>query len=322
MPREGPASGRRATDGQVAGVIAVPAGFAADVARREGEAGRRWLDGLPAQVAACCAAWGLRLDGAPMHGGLSLVVPVRRGEERAVLKLVWAEGDAAHEALALGAWGGRGAVRLLAAAPGRRALLLERLDHTRTLAAAPAGEAFAVVGGLLRRLAVPAPPAAPRLAAVAAELAAGLPGRWERAGRPMDRRLVDAACALVAELGGGAGELLIHADLHDANVLAGARESPDGERATQWLAIDPKVVAGEPAFGAAPPLWRRVDAMAGPAELAARLDALCAAAAIDPWRARAWSLVRCLDYWLWGLSVGLTEDPARCARVLGWLGWR
>jgi hypothetical protein len=25
--------------------------------------------------------------------------------------------------------------------------------------------------------------------------------------------------------------------------------------------------------------------------------------------------VRSVDYWLWGLSVGLTEDPARCARV-------
>ena len=26
--------------------------------------------------------------------------------------------------------------------------------------------------------------------------------------------------------------------------------------------------------------------------------------------------MRCVDYWLWGLSVGLTEDPVRCARIV------
>jgi streptomycin 6-kinase len=86
--------------------------------------------------------------------------------------------------------------------------------------------------------------------------------------------------------------------------------------------IDPKVVAGEPAFGVAPLLWRRIDTMTGPAELAAYLDTLCAVAVLDPERVRAWSVVRCVDYWLWELSVGLTEDPLRCARVVDWLGWR
>jgi streptomycin 6-kinase len=232
-------------------MITVPPAFVADVVRREGEAGRRWLDSLPAQVASCFLDWGLALDGAPMHGGLSLVVPVRRGGEPAALKLVWTEADAAQEALALAAWGGQGAVRLFQAEPERRALLLERLDPTRTLGALPNGEAFQVAGGLLRRLAVPAPARVPRLADVAVELAAALPRRWERAGRPMDSHLVDAACSFADELGPGAGELLIHTDLHDANILAGQREP--------WLAIDPKVVAGEPAFGVAPLLWRRID---------------------------------------------------------------
>jgi streptomycin 6-kinase len=303
-------------------MITVPPAFAADVVQREGKAGRHWLDSLPAEVTSCCAHWGLTLDGAPMHGGLSLVVPVRRDEGsqdeaqplRAVLKLVWAEADAAQEALALAVWGGRGAVRLFKAEPERRALLLERLDHRRTLGVVSSGEAFAVAGGLLRRLAVPAPAGVPRLADVAAELAAALPERWERAGRPMGQRLIEAACTLARELGPGAGERLIHTDLHDDNILAGVRDP--------WLAIDPKVVAGEPAFGVAPLLWRRVDTIDGPAELASHLRTLCAAAALDPERVRAWSLLRCLDYWLWGLSVGLTEDPLRCARVVGWLGWR
>lgn len=303
-------------------MIAVPSPFVVDVLRREGEAGRRWLDSLPAQVASCCADWGLTLDGAPMHGGLSLVVPVRRGEEQAVLKLVWAEADGAQEALALAAWSGRGAVHLLAAEPERRALLLERLHPTRTLGVLPNEQAFAIAGQLLRRLAVPAPTGVPRLAAGAAELAAALPERWECAGRPIDVHLVDAACSLAGELGLGAGELLIHTDLHDANILAGERGSHDEAQPLHWLAIDPKVVAGEPAFGVAPLLWRRIDTMTKPAELAEHLDTLCAAAALDPERVRAWCLLRCLDYWLWGLSVGLTEDPLRCARIVDWLGWR
>jgi len=29
--------------------------------------------------------------------------------------------------------------------------------------------------------------------------------------------------------------------------------------------------------------------------------------------------VRCVDYWLWGLGVGLTEDPAACDLIVGWL---
>lgn len=31
---------------------------------------------------------------------------------------------------------------------------------------------------------------------------------------------------------------------------------------------------------------------------------------------RAWTLVRCVDYWLWALSAGLTEDPARCEIIV------
>ena len=35
--------------------------------------------------------------------------------------------------------------------------------------------------------------------------------------------------------------------------------------------------------------------------------------------ARSWTLVRCIDFWLWGLSIGFTYDPARCATIVEWL---
>jgi streptomycin 6-kinase len=37
---------------------------------------------------------------------------------------------------------------------------------------------------------------------------------------------------------------------------------------------------------------------------------------LDFEKARRWALVRCIDYWLWGLEHGLTEDPKRCRRIV------
>ena len=37
---------------------------------------------------------------------------------------------------------------------------------------------------------------------------------------------------------------------------------------------------------------------------------------LNPELARNWSIVRCVDYWLWGLEHGLTEDPKRCRRII------
>jgi len=38
---------------------------------------------------------------------------------------------------------------------------------------------------------------------------------------------------------------------------------------------------------------------------------------LDRDKAIAWSFVRAVDYWLWGLENGLTIDPDRCERVAG-----
>jgi hypothetical protein len=42
-------------------------------------------------------------------------------------------------------------------------------------------------------------------------------------------------------------------------------------------------------------------------------------AGLDTELARCWTLLRAVDYQLWGLNLGLTEDPARCATVIDWL---
>ena len=106
-----------------------------------------------------------------MHGTAALVLPVRRRDGSAVvLKVTWPHAEAEHEHLALQRWEGRGAVRLLAANPGRWAMLLERLCSDRDLYDVPIDEACTVIGDLLRQLDHPAIPQLSRLSAEAASM--------------------------------------------------------------------------------------------------------------------------------------------------------
>jgi len=243
-----------------------------------------------------------------MHGYLGLVVPVTRGDESCALKVSWNDESTAHEIAALAVWNGHGAVRLLEADPELRAMLLERLDSGRSLSGVRIGYAVLVAGDLLRRLAVPDPSGLPLLKTVAERLVESMPERWDRLNRPLPRRLVDAACDAAVHLGPATQSLLANYDLHYGNVLAGEREP--------WLAIDPKVVVGDPEFGIAQLLWTRLEDMQRAGGLERHFAALVDRAGFDPHRARAWTLVRCVDYWLWALSVGLTEDPVRCAVIV------
>lgn len=103
----------------------------------------------------------------------------------------------------------------------------------------------------------------------------------------------------------------MHGDLHYDNILAGSRRP--------WLAIDPKPAAGNPERSVAELMWDRIDDAAQPREVHALLAALTRAGMLHPDRARAWTIVQAVDYWLWGLGAGLTEDPRRCERLLATL---
>jgi streptomycin 6-kinase len=283
---------------------------------REGEAARTWLARLPELVGELCVRWGLRVAGDPMHGYMALVVPVLRGDARCALKVSWIDDETVNEAAALALWNGGGAVRLLDADDTAGALLLEWLDPRRRLAEADLSVAVPVAGRLLRRLAVPVPAGwpgrpVPGLRQWALDLAAELPRLWRATGRPFPERGLDEAVEVAAALAPRAGGLLANRDMHYQNVLAGEREP--------WLVIDPKVMRGDAEFGLAPLLWRRLDEAGGPAGLRRRFDALVDEAGLDAELARGWTLLRAVDYQLWGLSLGLTEDPALCATVLGWL---
>jgi streptomycin 6-kinase len=286
----------------------IPESFTKGVITEAGAGGIDWLAELPHLVGQLCSDWGLLPENRPMHGYLGLVIPVRHGDSRCVLKVTYGSDDVLRESIALSTWHGEGAVRLIRSDVDRGALLLERLNSDRTLAVAPIDEAVSVAARLLRRLAVPAPDGLPTTAERVDEWATTWPARWERLGRPVPRALLDDALGAAQQWRTRSGRLLIDDDLHYGNVLAGQREP--------WLVIDPKVVVGDPEYGVAPLLWRRFDEPDG---LADRFRMIVDGAALDPERARAWTLARTVDYWLWAVGAGLTHDPVMCRTVAEWL---
>jgi streptomycin 6-kinase len=69
-------------------MIAMPEEFAQSTGDREGEAGAAWLADLPGIVEELLGRWGCTPDGKVMHGGIGVIVPVRRrAEQSAVLKV-------------------------------------------------------------------------------------------------------------------------------------------------------------------------------------------------------------------------------------------
>jgi streptomycin 6-kinase len=275
-------------------------------------AGAAWLRELPSLVAHCAGQWGLEV-GTAFHGGvIALTLAATRADGReVVLKLRGPDPESEHEADALACWDGHGAVRVLERDDERRAVLLERLRPGSPLGERSEDEAADVVGRLLRELhaAAPVPPCVQRLRDVARGWAERLPARWERHGRPFEPELVELAVeTFLAPPPTGAGEVLLHQDLHAGNVLL------DRGR---WRAIDPKPLLGEPAFDGAAILRDRhwtlpVDELAR--LVPRRLERLAGASGYDRERLRRWGIAHTLA---WGVDdEGVQPGMIACARAL------
>ncbi|OXY87329.1 aminoglycoside phosphotransferase family protein, partial [Streptomyces sp. 2R] len=235
---------------------------------------------------------------------------------------------------ALRAWGaaGAGAVGVLGHDPGTGALLLERLDEGRPLSGmaggggvpggsrlvgevADARRAVAVLGEVLARLAaVPAPEGLRTLGDAVERMLAAAPETVGRLADEGERRLLADCAAAVREVAGEPGDRLLHWDLHYDNILAGRA---DAGRAGEWVALDPKPLAGDPGFELFPALDNLFDA----GEVVWRFDALTEALGMerDRGRARAWTLGRVLQNAVWAVGDGereLAPDHAEIARRL------
>lgn len=236
--------------------------------------GAAWLERLPRLVAELADAWSLRIGAVLEGGNVALVLDVERADgTAAVLKLNFPEPESEHEGDALAVWGGDGAVRLLAQDRPRSALLLERLEPATRALALDDDAATRAAAGVLRRLHREPPAAHPfRLLADEAR-------RWARRD--------PAVAATVADLlADDAPAVLLHQDLHAANVLRAA----DG-----WRAIDPKPLVGDPAFDVAS-IVRDRRPVPGARVTGRRLDLLHAELGYDRDRMRAWSYVHAVAW--------------------------
>jgi streptomycin 6-kinase len=280
-------------------------------------AGRAWLASLPDLIKGRLENWQLTPDlppGAlPWNGRGGVVIPVRQADgTTAALKIAFPHEEARVERHALALWQGRGAAALLASDAGTCAMLLERLDGERSLAAVSMEEAVEVWGGLVRQLSI-VPDDRPQwhefehIAARAEQWSDDLPLEWEQLGRPFPRWLLEAALEVCQTRGAvgrrSACDVLVHTDLSFLNVLArpaapgpaGSGAPPALPMAAGFAAINPQPMIGEPEFAVAPLLWNRLSCLpldnAG-AGLRQRCAEFSSAAGLDPDVARQWGIAR------------------------------
>ena len=253
--------------------------------------------------------WRLRVDGSPRCGMAALVLPVVCADgTAAALKLQPVDEESAGEPIALRAWGGDGAVRLLDHEPASGAMLLERLDPDRSLSTVRDDiEALGILTRLLARLSSrSAPTGLRKLGDVASAMLGQVPQAVGALPDARDRSVVDACAAAVRELVDEPGDRLLHWDLHYDNVLAGEREP--------WLVIDPKPLVGDLGFELLPALRNRWDDVAatGDASRAVlwRFDLMVEVLGLDRGRAVGWTLGRVLQNALWDVEDGAVSLDA------------
>jgi streptomycin 6-kinase len=269
--------------------------------------GRDWLLSLPALVKGRVSEWSLTLGTPFSDTFVSLAVPANLSDgTEVVLKIQYPHRESEHEAEALRLWNGDGAVRLLEHDNVHHALLLERCIPGTPLSELNQNDALDVMIGLLPRLWKPAGEAFGSLRDEANWWAGYLPESWERAGRPFERSLLDAALQALRIRPESQGEqVLVNQDLHADNVLRADREP--------WLVIDPKPLAGEREFGIAA-LVRGGELGGGQGPVLGRLDRLTSDLGLDRERARRWALAQTLAWAFDGDEVDL--DAVETARWL------
>jgi streptomycin 6-kinase len=265
-----------------------------------------WLAALPGLIQRLAERWALRVD--PPFPGIeyNYVAPATRADGAPCVLKVGRPDDEERrtEAEALRLWDGNGAARLLAADPNAGALLLERLTPGTTLVGLAGRDdesATRVAAGVLRRLHRPAP-AGHALRPLRAwfESFDRCRAALRRGDRGFPAAVFERADALLAEqLATAPAAVVLHGDLHHGNVLESARP---GEAGPRWRAIDPKGLAGDPAFDICQFLFNPGDEL--PSVIARRVDVFTAELDLDRRRTTRWCFLWAILQACWDFEDG------------------
>ncbi len=245
--------------------------------------------------------WSLDIDGAPINTQFSRLLPVRYGDQPAMLKLLMHEEERAGSDL-MEWWAGDGAARVFQREGD--GLLLERLTGERSLATmALAGEdeeATRIICETAALLHAPRPTSPPpsmvSLERWFAPLGAGA--------LQLGGVLMESASYAERLLASQRDVAVLHGDLHHDNVLDG------GSRG--WLAIDPKGLTGERTFDFVNILRNPRHAFGpDPKRLLRQIDVIGRVANVDRTRLLEWTVAFC------GLSaVWILRSDSRSERDL------
>ncbi|HAH15611.1 MAG TPA: aminoglycoside/hydroxyurea antibiotic resistance kinase [Chloroflexi bacterium] len=315
----------------------MPTDFVDRICRTFGDAGRRWLNTLPATIAHCVRLWDLKLEAPYEHLSFQYVIRALRADgSPVVLKLGVPRDELDGEVRALRLYAGRGVVRLLETDHALGALLLERIEPGFQLAElarrddVAATKVGASVARSLLMLRVK-----PDDAACGAIVRGSIENGWAQAfdgyralvGRgagPLPADIVREAERRFDRLLSSSAvsdQIMLHGDLHHHNILKSSIESD------AWIVIDPKGVIGEPACEVSAFLRNPGSVVAtinDPQGLMhRRVEALASVADLDPLRIRDWGVVGSVVSAIWCIEDSEPDpDPTEwrlaiyCARWL------
>jgi streptomycin 6-kinase len=235
-----------------------------------------------------------------------------RGDEAVVLKVLRAPGDEWHAGAMLEAFDGKGAVRVLAHAPG--AVLMERLvPGTALVSRALEGQddlATEIIADVIRRMSEPSTPTVP-------------PARVEQWGKGFERYLATGDTRVPAALVERAQQTyqnlaatqqrlrLLHGDLQHYNILF--------DESRGWVAIDPKGVVGEVEYEIGACLRNpveRPELFASRKAVERRLRIFAEELALDTGRALEWAFSQAVLSALWSIEDGELVDHSHPALKL------
>jgi streptomycin 6-kinase len=275
--------------------------------------GAAWLDSLPGLLVECEERWQIRI-GPPFDLSFNYVAPATTADrEEVVVKLAVPGPEVSSEITALQLYAGEAAVQLLQFDEHRGFLLLERLRPGATLSSITDDVATRIAARIMRELwrPLPADHRFPTVEPWAKELDHLRP-RFGGGTGPFPQRLVEMAESLFRELIASSDPpVLLHGDLHHFNILSAERRP--------WIAIDPKGLAGEPAYDVGALLRNPNPQLCTDVEIQRRrIDVLREELGLDAQRMIGWGVAQTVlsAWWSYEGGEGDWESTCVCAESL------
>jgi streptomycin 6-kinase len=275
---------------------------------RYGETGQEWLTNLPKLITHLAQKWDLEI--LEPYENLSyhyvVRVSIKKNNQPAVLKIGLDEKVTQEEIATLTFYNGYGCVKLLAHHSVHSALLLEQLDPGTPLStlfpkedSAAVNHAYEVMKQLhISQLGGSHVTKFRHVKDVVGALDTvnpnAIPLSLLNKARECTRRLVQSQTNFA----------LLHGDLHQDNILSG--------RGSQWVAIDPKGIIGEPAFEMASFIYNPITQLADCAKASElihhRIVRFSKLSSIREIRIKEWAFARAVLSACWNSEENLSPD--------------